>query len=285
MAGKYHVRSISLPATSHPTSVRVEQELNSLKMHHASSSDSATVICSGLSGLEKLYNCVDELLAMHTTEESLLTHQSEQWAGDLFDASVKILDVCCTSRDTVLEVKRHVQEIQSAIRRRKGDSGVERSISSYKSFRKSLKRDATKMIAALKKTDIKIRASAVTSADIDRLRIIRVLTEATTITISIFESLLMIFLGTSLSCTTTTKWSFVPRLMNKRVAACDKEILNEFLNADAALVKSASSEVSSDALDKLATLEMSLGGLEDCLENVFRCLLRSRVCMLNIMSH
>ncbi|CAM8915545.1 unnamed protein product [Rhodiola kirilowii] len=284
MAGKYHVRSISLPATSHPTSVRVEQELNSLKMHHASSSDSATVICSGLSGLEKLYNCVDELLAMHTTEESLLTHQSEQWVGDLFDASVKILDVCCTSRDAVLEVKRHVQEIQSAIRRRKGDSGVERSISSYKSFRKSLKRDATKMIAALKKTDIKIRASAVTSADIDSSRIVKVLTEATTVTISIFESLLM-FLGASLSSTTTTKWALVPRLMNKRVAACDKEILNEFLNADAALVKSTSSEKSSDALDKIATLEMSLGGLEDCLENVFRCLLRSRVCMLNIMSH
>uniref|UniRef100_A0A7N0UG26 Uncharacterized protein n=1 Tax=Kalanchoe fedtschenkoi TaxID=63787 RepID=A0A7N0UG26_KALFE len=291
MAGKYHVRSVSLPATSHPTSIRVEQKLNSLKVlqqrRQATSTTTSASICSALSGLEQLNSCVDELLANPTAEAMISTHKREPWVDHLFDASVVILDACSASNDTVLEAKRQVHDLQSALRRRKGDSSIESSLSSYKCLRKRMRKDATKMITALKRVDTRVRASAVNILDIDSSRMIKLLTEATTITTAIFESLLSFLIGAPLSSLKETKWSLVQRLMNRKVAACESELVNEFVHAEAALIKikCSSSEVDCDALERLATLETSLGGLEKCLENIFRCLVRSRVCLLNMMSH
>ncbi|XVF62266.1 hypothetical protein PTKIN_Ptkin08bG0203600 [Pterospermum kingtungense] len=73
MASKYHVRSISLPSRSHPSTLRVEDELNRFKTWESSSSSSSTSewICAGLSGLEDLYQCMDELLNMASTLPSI----------------------------------------------------------------------------------------------------------------------------------------------------------------------------------------------------------------------
>uniref|UniRef100_K4BAH5 Uncharacterized protein n=1 Tax=Solanum lycopersicum TaxID=4081 RepID=K4BAH5_SOLLC len=55
-----HVRSISLPGRSHPTTQRVEEELNKLKSLEVSAAPAA--VSNGLIGLEKLYKCIDDLL-------------------------------------------------------------------------------------------------------------------------------------------------------------------------------------------------------------------------------
>ncbi|KAJ0098127.1 hypothetical protein Patl1_29216 [Pistacia atlantica] len=58
-AKHYNVRSISLPTRSHPTTLRVEEELNKLTSREMySSSSKAEKIWSGLSGLGELYKCI-----------------------------------------------------------------------------------------------------------------------------------------------------------------------------------------------------------------------------------
>ncbi|KAK2656892.1 hypothetical protein Ddye_009944 [Dipteronia dyeriana] len=65
MASKYHVRSISLPSISHPTTIKIEEELRKLREsldQESSTSSSGSFCVSGLSGIEELYLCLDDIL-------------------------------------------------------------------------------------------------------------------------------------------------------------------------------------------------------------------------------
>uniref|UniRef100_A0A7N0UGI9 Uncharacterized protein n=1 Tax=Kalanchoe fedtschenkoi TaxID=63787 RepID=A0A7N0UGI9_KALFE len=285
MAGKYQVRSISLPSRSHPISVRFEQELNSLKSWEASSASSSNEICALLAGLEEAYNCANELAGVQSACETLSNCKSEMWASDcLFDGSVKMLDVCSTSRETMLTAKGHVQAIQSAIRRRKGDSSIQKSISGYLSFRKQMTKSATKMIVLLKQIN---HVSTTSSIRDGNARPIKVLQDLTAVTISVFESLLTFLAEPSYA--KATKWSLVSKVMAKRAAAQNDKFLNEFACVDAVIFKPGSSQVSplvnaQLVLEKLAALEIAIRGIDDRLECIFRCLVTLRVSLLNKMS-
>ncbi|KAL6345339.1 hypothetical protein AAG906_015822 [Vitis piasezkii] len=45
MANMYHVRSISLPSRSHPTTLKIQQELNKLRSWETSSRSMPETIC------------------------------------------------------------------------------------------------------------------------------------------------------------------------------------------------------------------------------------------------
>uniref|UniRef100_A0A7N1A2V3 Uncharacterized protein n=1 Tax=Kalanchoe fedtschenkoi TaxID=63787 RepID=A0A7N1A2V3_KALFE len=285
-AGKYQVRSISLPSRSHPTSVRTEQELTSLKSWGSSSSGSSSnEVCSLLAGLEEAYKCADELVSMQSACE-IKRRAIDSW----FDGSVKLLDVCSSSRETMLMAKGHVQDIQSAMRRRsKGDSSIQKTISGYLSFRKQMTKSATKMIALLKQMN---HASATTSSlDDDSSRLIKVLRDVTEVTVSVFESLLTFLAAPSCAAKTSNKWSMVSRLMmTKRAAVRDDKAVNEFACVDAVMFKSGSSQVSpflasaQVVLERLEALEVAIRGIDDRLGSMFMCLVTLRVSLLNRMS-
>ncbi|CBI14780.3 unnamed protein product, partial [Vitis vinifera] len=121
MANRCHVRSISLPSRSHPTTLKIQEELNKLRTLEASSTSTLETICNGLSGLQELYKCLDELLGLPSTQQALSHHQHEKWVNDLLDGPVRILDVCGSVRDVIAQFKEKIRDLQSALRRRKGD--------------------------------------------------------------------------------------------------------------------------------------------------------------------
>ncbi|KAL7231234.1 hypothetical protein ACSBR2_009492 [Camellia fascicularis] len=137
----YHVRSISSQARSHPTTLRIEQELNKLKTWKSSSSSSnAETIRIGLTGLGDLYICIEQLLAMPRTQQA---QKHQKWVIKLLEESVKYINICSKTRDSILVTKSSLQSGQSALRRRK--IGI--AINDYKCSSKKMKKEVSKSLA------------------------------------------------------------------------------------------------------------------------------------------
>ncbi|KAJ6305172.1 hypothetical protein OIU78_020669 [Salix suchowensis] len=282
MASKYHVRSVSFPSRSYPAIQRIEQELDKLNQWEVSSNSISGSICNGLSGLEDLYKGVDDLLNLASAQQVLSRHENEKCLDELLDGSVRLLDVCSIARDILLRFREQVQALQSAFRRRKGDSSIESSVATFTCFRKKMKRDAKKLIASLKQMDKKLGASSLLDQDRNLSEVIKVTREVNVINCSIFQSLL-VFLSTS-SKPKQCRWSLVSKLMLKEGITCEEKRENEIDTAGAALSELSGSEKVKNAQMKLEALEMSIYDLENCLERLFRPLVKSRSSLLNIVS-
>lgn len=282
MANRYHVRSISFPSRSHPTTIRVEEELNKFKTWEASSSSTSDSICSGLSRLEELYESVADLLNVGSTRQVLSQNRNEKCVEELLDGSVKLLDICGIARDFMLQTNEHVRPLQSALRRRKGDSSMETSIANYTSFRKKMKKDVKKLILALKEVDKKFETSSSPAVEHDDhlCAVIRVLREVCSMNISIFQSLCFFLAVLPGGSKPKSRWSMVSKLMHKGAVACEE--MEE--SALCTLGVGADAEKMQIALKRLEALEMSINGLENGLESVFRRLIKTRTSLLNIIS-
>lgn len=281
MASRFNLRSISLPSRSHPSTIKIEEELNKLKTWEASSTTTSESICIGLSGLLNLYNSMDDLLNMPSTQEVLFRHRQEKCLEELLDGSVVLLDICSIARDKLSQFKEQVQDLESALRRRKGDSSEE----NYISLRKKMKKEAKRLIAGLKQMDNKTVASQLLYQNDHICAVIRVLREVNTFSSTIFQSLLM-FLSTPVSKTKQSKWSLVSKLIHKGVIASE-ENMNELESVDEIILSEGTSNTEKMQLahEKLEALEKSIEKLENFSECVFRRLIKSRFFLLNIISH
>ena len=209
------------------------------------------------------------------------------------DGSVKLIDICGILRDFMLQTNEHVRPLQSALRRRKGDSSIETSITSYNCFRKKMKKDVKKLIMALKQVDKNFEASPTVDQNDDHLcAVIRVLREVCGMNISIFQSLCM-FLTVSGSKTKSSRWSLVSKWMHKGsvvALACEdkEESVHEMDCVDSALCMISlgvdHAEKMQIGLKRLKALAGSINGLENGLEYVFRRLIKTRTSLLNIIS-
>ncbi|XWS42209.1 hypothetical protein CRYUN_Cryun17cG0148500 [Craigia yunnanensis] len=285
MTSKYHVRSISLPSRSHPSTLRIEDELNMLKTCEASSLSTSESIFTGLSGLEDLYQCMDDLLHMASTQQVLSQNQHEKCIDELLDGSVRLLDICGIARDYMFQIKEHVHALQSALRRRKGDSSIENNILNYSRFRKEMKKQGKKLITELKQMDNKFGASPLLDQDHHFSAVIRVLREVNVMNTSIFQSFFSLLAAPISS--KRTRWSLVSKLMHKGVISCEEkqENVNELESVDVALCRHTFDvEKMQIAHKRLVTLESIIEGLENRLECVFRHLIKARTSLLNIIS-
>ncbi|XP_026377538.1 uncharacterized protein LOC113271830 [Papaver somniferum] len=176
----FHVRSISLPKNSHPLTLAVEEQLCQLK---ASSS-----ISQNLSGLKKLYECVEDFLST----------QDGECLDSGLDGSIKVLDVCSIAKDVLSQMKQSVQEVQSSIRR-------SNEVSEYMISRKKITKVIRKCLSDLKNKKIDSESS--------------ILREVEATTLAILESLL------SFVSEPKQNKSLISKLiLNKRVAhKCDEE--------------------------------------------------------------
>ncbi|XP_039051461.1 uncharacterized protein LOC120192816 [Hibiscus syriacus] len=106
---KYSVRSFSFPARSYPSTLRLQEELNKCRCWHGASSSNAIedflnaeTLCTGLFGLAELYICIEDLLNLPLTQQTLAQHPNEEWENAILDCSLKHLDLCGNTRDAVL---------------------------------------------------------------------------------------------------------------------------------------------------------------------------------------
>ncbi|KAM7524004.1 hypothetical protein LguiA_013906 [Lonicera macranthoides] len=281
------VRSISLPLRSHPITHRIQEELNKLKNYKPSAQ-------SSLSSLEELYICMHEILNLALTRQVLSQHQNEKWVNELLDGSMKLLDICGKAMDLVSQMKEHLGDVQSCLRRRrKGDSSIESSIAKFTSFKKKMKKDAKKLIMALKQMDSEIgNLEILNNLDDHVSTVIGVLREVSATSVPIFQSFLM-FLSVPVSKPNQTKWSLVSNLMRKSRVVCEGQVDtgNELERVDA-VISTLRKYGSSSKTENLQTLKKRMEALEgrvevieSGLECIFRRLIRTRASLLNIFSH
>ncbi|KAI3813656.1 hypothetical protein L1987_18385 [Smallanthus sonchifolius] len=140
------IRSVSFPPRSHHNILQVEEELLNLKTWETSMSyvPNAETFCIGLTCLERLYTCVDNLLSSQQTQQALSHYQHNNLVDELLVRSIRLLDICGSIMDVVSQVKGNVCDIKSAQRRKKEDLNVDGS------FLKKLKKNAKKAVTELK---------------------------------------------------------------------------------------------------------------------------------------
>ncbi|XVE87506.1 hypothetical protein DITRI_Ditri18aG0123300 [Diplodiscus trichospermus] len=291
------VRSISLPSRVHPTSVKLEAALNHLKAWKTSSV-SATAVSSGediqigLVGLAELYNCVREIISSPQTQRTLVHYRNGKLVEDALDESVTFLDTCSKGRDLLFSMEEHVQTLQSALRRRRGDSSFETEVAGYITFRKKVRKEVIKCLGALKKVESKFDYSTLLNVDHHLLMVVKALREASSITIFIFQSLLL-FLSMPSMKTRVGGWSKISKLIPPTIVlSSDKEkLLNEVGSVDLEVhsinghLKVGDRMAEFESLQRmLKTLNATIDGFEAGLDCIFKCLVQNRVTFLNIIT-
>ncbi|KAL1188512.1 hypothetical protein V5N11_005938 [Cardamine amara subsp. amara] len=267
MTISFHVRSNSFPSRLHPQAAHVDEQLTRLRSYEetsTSSISSISSICQRLDNLHELHEALDKLIRLHITQQSLAQEQNKKAVEKLLDGSLRILDLCNISKDTLSEMKECLMEIQSILRRKRGDRSGE--VKKYLTSRKSLKKQFQKVQKSLKVTQ------AEEYNDDENLAVFG---EAEANTVALFDSLFSYMSGSK----TCSKWSVVSKLMNKKKLMCEAQA-NEFTRVE--------SEFQSEKnlkMEDVQILESCIQDLEDGLESLSKSLIKYRVSFLNILGH
>lgn len=295
--GLHPVRSISLPSRLHPTSLKVDSELDKLKIWEASlpsleESVGAQTILKGLHGLAELYNSVEELLHTTRTQESISHHQDGKVFEEALEGSVTLLDAGGCAKDLLSRMKEHVQGLQSSLRRRGGGS-IQQDVNAYNAFRKKAKKEALKCIRSLKRAEGKFLFLPLLDLDPHLLMVIRVLRELSNITSVIFRYLLLFLSTPSLLKTKLGGCSLISKLMPVGLVVNEKgkKINNEVGRIDVALCNLNAHARDTGATDevrtvqnKLKALAVNINGLESGIDTAIRRLIQYRVSLLNVLT-
>ncbi|KAK3038865.1 hypothetical protein RJ639_028587 [Escallonia herrerae] len=285
-----HTRSISLPTRSHPLTLCVEQQLHRIRTTGvASKPSSSTSACQSLTGLKDLYQCVDDMLHTQLAQQSLSSEQHGKCFEDVLDRSISYMDVCSATRDVLSLMRGSVQNLESSLRRRRGeDCGYANDILEYMVCKKKVNKMAGKCIGNLKKL-VKHHGSVHLDGERSLSVMIGVLREVEEISFQVLESFLS-FISKPKAVLTQSNWFRVSKLMqSKRVAGeGEQQNCDEVDKVDAALdaLKCHSNvKQMQNVLKPLEALELSFQEIEEELDSVLGCLIRIRVSLLNVLSH
>ncbi|KAJ4774946.1 hypothetical protein LUZ62_059203 [Rhynchospora pubera] len=239
-----HTRSVSLPTRSHPFLIKAEEELNKLQACMGSSSLTYEIMLDALKAVGRVYESINELLCMSGNQNGLSHMQHRRWVEQELEESVKLLDVCSTSRDNLDTIRDHVQDLELANRR--GDlESSKRKLRDYSLILKKANRDVKMQL--FKKNEY---------PEGDSLAIVLLLLETREITLSVLQSIFF-YLSRHIVSQKSSKWSLVSRLVEKRTITCNGDV---------------------------ACLRVNVEELENGVESLFRHLIQCRVSLLNICS-
>ena len=283
-----HARCISLPSAPHP----LIPEFNAHLRRLGASEPASSSISHKLNGLKDLHDCVDNLLLLPLTQQTLALHCDEKWVDELLDGSLRLLDVCGTAKDALLQTREHAHELQSSMRRRRGgESGISSEVVGYLTSRKKVKKAIHKALKDLKGMEKKCSFSPL-NKDPETISMVSMLRGVETVTLKVLESLLSSIAGETAQ-SNPSGWSLVSNLMRHKHIACEEATtidLGEFEKVDSALFtlivhKTKSNPMHIDIVQtELGKLEISIQDLEEGLEFLYRRSIKTRVSFLNILS-
>ncbi|KAL2232187.1 UNVERIFIED_CONTAM: hypothetical protein Sindi_1398700 [Sesamum indicum] len=118
----FHSRSNSFPSQSHPVMDVVEDHLCRLKSSE-SASTSTTSICANLSS------------------KPFHREKAKIGVNELLEESLRLVDLCGFSRDAVRSTKESIQDLESSIRRNRGEKATGDDINAYVALKKEDQQD------------------------------------------------------------------------------------------------------------------------------------------------
>ncbi|KDP31976.1 hypothetical protein JCGZ_12437 [Jatropha curcas] len=267
------LRSISLPSTSHPLNLSIEEQLYKLK---ASQSQS---IGKKLSGLKNLLECVDDSLQLQSAKQTLSHERQSLCAENALNGSLELLDLCDTTRGFFSQMKEYLQELELSLRRRKGTSEVDAYMVSRKQLNKLIKK-------CLRNLNRKERNCS-TEALYNNSNVISMLRGVEEMSFAVLKSILSFISQPKAK----TKSSVISRLMQSKRVSCEVEVEdNEVGNIDSELlILKSSKDINclqlQNVLKGLESLESTIQEAEEELDCIYRQLVKIRVSLLNIMNH
>jgi len=283
-----HLRSNSLPSTPHPFTSQFEEHLHRLRDSEATPSSTSSSINYKLDALQDLHECADKLLQLPTTQQALARECSSKCVDELLDGSVRILDICGTIKDCLLQQKESMNELESAIRRRRdAEEGFTFESGKYLASRKQIKKAIKKALGSLKGFNNELMNSTSNKSN-ETLSMLSILKESEVVTVSLLESFLLFITG-SKEQPKQNRWSIISKLVKPNRVACDSQEAdtNEFEKVDAALMSLINHKPSSidNFQSHMENLEMFIQNLEVGVECLSRQVIRTRVSLLNIFNH
>ncbi|KFK34386.1 hypothetical protein AALP_AA5G138400 [Arabis alpina] len=242
------IRSISLPSRIHTPSTKFQAALSQLQLSQNSSFSDSQSLQVSILNLSEVYH------SLHQLNHSLPTAQAEQ----SLDVSTTLLDSCDAARNLILNLREHLLNLQSALRR--NGKSMEVQIKEYFSFRRKIKKEINKLILGLKKLDS---------------------SETTALAVSIFRSLFVFLSATTPTTSTNTcALKFVSKLISG--GGRSSSIMSELQNMD--VVLRSDGDNSMEVKKMLQRLEDRIEGLESALDSLFKSLVQYRVYLLNILT-
>ncbi|MCD7462922.1 hypothetical protein HAX54_049634 [Datura stramonium] len=223
--------------------------------------------------LRDLHDSANNLLHSPLIKREIAHHGQEKWVHEVSETSLRMLEVCGTTKDVLLLVRDHLHDLKSAFRRISfGDNKF--SVSFHCQQRKKLKKEILKRLHSLKgmkSSKSSLGSNQISDGKNNLMVVVNVLREVKVAIMSTVESLMSLM--------------SMPSPNNKK-----SNSKGYFFGSKLMRVNSFSSWGKCDAMTlqcvnkRLEAVDIAIEDLEGELECIIRRLIRTRVSLLNILT-
>lgn len=217
--------------------------------------------------LRDLHESANHLLRSPVVGQSLL-HQ-EKWIYDVSESSLTMLDVCSVSKDVLLLMKDHVQDLRCTLRRSNSrEPGEDNPVAAYNLIKRKLKKETVECLRSLKALKVGSTGSDLRPVD-HRLGVVEDMLREVRLTIAAMVESISTLVSIPWLEGRSARGYIAAKLMRSRAMG-----LND--TWDRTALESADT--------RLEAVEIVIEDLEIELECMFRRLIQTRVSLLNMLT-